>query len=247
MGKFTNLSGQIFGSWLVLSQSNSRNNNIYYLCRCNCGIERDVIAKNLKSGNSTSCGCIVKPYFKDLTGQIFSKWQVIRIESNRNGVIYYWCRCECGEERAVRGTHLSNNKTKSCGCMVTLTSEPKLSNARKVYKQTYADGDLLFEEFLELSQNPCFYCGASASNKSNRYSTPSRFGKSSSFVIENGDFIYNGLDRIDSNLPHNKNNIVSCCSTCNYSKTNMSVQDFKQWIIKVYQYFILNINTTKKI
>jgi hypothetical protein len=30
------------------------------LCKCKCGVEREVILKNLKSGASSSCGCARK-------------------------------------------------------------------------------------------------------------------------------------------------------------------------------------------
>lgn len=32
----------------------------YYLCRCECGVEREVEASNLTSGNTLSCGCLRK-------------------------------------------------------------------------------------------------------------------------------------------------------------------------------------------
>jgi hypothetical protein len=237
MNKFVDLSNQKFGMWLVLNRSDSRNGNIYYLCRCDCGLEKEVLAKNLKSGNSTSCGCIPKtsPQFRDLTGQVFNKWTVIRLESNRDGVLYYWCRCECGEERAVRGTHLSTEASKSCGCLSKWSDDPKLATAYKVYKNSYADGDISFKEFLELSQGNCYYCNLPPSNIMNRYKWKDR--GTNKFAVDNGDFIYNGLDRIDSSQPHTKNNVVSCCATCNYAKNDMSIEEFKQWLNRIFSHF----------
>jgi hypothetical protein len=45
--------------WTVLNpQKVYRDNKVYLLCRCECGVEKEVIIKNLKSGVSASCGCV---------------------------------------------------------------------------------------------------------------------------------------------------------------------------------------------
>lgn len=57
---------------------------------------------------------------EDLTGKRFGRWTVIK----RDGSVNYnscvqalWlCRCDCGEERLVRGNSLRNGTSKSCGC-----------------------------------------------------------------------------------------------------------------------------------
>ncbi len=41
---------------------------------------------------------------------------------------------------------------------------------------------------------------------------------------------YNGLDRLDPLLPHNINNIVSCCKFCNFGNGKYSYDDFILWI-----------------
>ena len=59
--RFTDLTGQRFGRWLVLSRVESiklpSSTKTRYLCRCDCGSERIVQAGNLISGLSLSCGC----------------------------------------------------------------------------------------------------------------------------------------------------------------------------------------------
>lgn len=50
-----------YNRWTVLSQHKiCKENRVYLRCRCNCGVEKDVIIKNLKSGMSKSCGCLNK-------------------------------------------------------------------------------------------------------------------------------------------------------------------------------------------
>lgn len=53
-----NLAGQHFGRWLVLDQAASDSKGARWRCRCDCGTVRAVRGGNLRSGMSTSCGCI---------------------------------------------------------------------------------------------------------------------------------------------------------------------------------------------
>lgn len=39
-------------------EGTSRGNEVYWPCRCDCGVERLVASKNLRSGTSQSCGCL---------------------------------------------------------------------------------------------------------------------------------------------------------------------------------------------
>lgn len=59
------------------------------------------------------------PNFKDLSGQRFGKWLVIKRASNRNAATMFLCLCKCGTEKLVKSTHLVSGKTNSCGCSWT--------------------------------------------------------------------------------------------------------------------------------
>jgi hypothetical protein len=53
------LTGKRFGRWLVIGeQPLIWNKETYWTCRCDCGTQRDVGAKDLRNGRSTSCGCL---------------------------------------------------------------------------------------------------------------------------------------------------------------------------------------------
>ena len=52
----------------------------------------------------------------DLTGQRFGKLTVIRPAGNVGGRTAWLCRCDCGQEAAVKTHHLRCGHTKSCGC-----------------------------------------------------------------------------------------------------------------------------------
>lgn len=52
------LTGQKFGLWTVLYKTEKRNTGgiIYWHCKCDCGIEKDVSGSSLRLGTSLSCG-----------------------------------------------------------------------------------------------------------------------------------------------------------------------------------------------
>ena len=56
---------------------------------------------------------------KDISGQPFGRLTAIRpdgAESPTQPMIAWVCRCECGREVRVRGTHLRAGAVRSCGC-----------------------------------------------------------------------------------------------------------------------------------
>ena len=57
MGGKADLTGQIFGKWTVLSESDkrSRNGSVYWLCQCACGFQKLVMSASLLQGNSHGC------------------------------------------------------------------------------------------------------------------------------------------------------------------------------------------------
>lgn len=60
MRRLIDLTGKLFGRWLVLSPAGRRYNQTQWRCKCTCGskIEKDVCAANLRNGKSESCGCL---------------------------------------------------------------------------------------------------------------------------------------------------------------------------------------------
>lgn len=52
------LAGQRFGRLSVLSRGPSRGRGVVWNCRCDCGNHSSVESGNLRSGGTTSCGCL---------------------------------------------------------------------------------------------------------------------------------------------------------------------------------------------
>ena len=57
-----NFVGKRFGKLIVKERLKlmNKNRSIYYLCICDCGIEKVIGSNNLQSGNTKSCGCLKK-------------------------------------------------------------------------------------------------------------------------------------------------------------------------------------------
>lgn len=54
-------TGKKFGRWTVLKRAERKHRRItFWVCRCECGTERDVAIRGIISGRSTSCGCYAK-------------------------------------------------------------------------------------------------------------------------------------------------------------------------------------------
>lgn len=52
------ITGQKFGRWTVLAFTEIRKEKSFFLCRCECGTEKQVSGNSLKTGASKSCGCL---------------------------------------------------------------------------------------------------------------------------------------------------------------------------------------------
>lgn len=242
--KVLELTGQQFGEWLVLERaSSSSSKDNFWHCLCSCGNKREVSGKNLKSGQSKSCGHI---RFINLKGRRFGKLLVLeRVPKpeNSNRVMAFWnCLCDCGKYKILRSECLLSGEYNSCGCgkLEKEHKDPlkaKISSAKVIYSNhEYNDGDLLFEDFFKLTfEANCFYCGSVANNCFNNFKN--RKGKkgngASDFAIEHGTFIYSGLDRINNNLPHNLDNVVPCCFICNRFKLDRNLEDFGRHVQKL--------------
>ena len=123
------LTGQRIGRWTVLYAINERTKNrqILYHCKCECGNEKNVDAYTLRSGQSKSCGCLNLELAKerlagknkiDLIGQRFGKLVALYpiYSENRNVHTKWHCKCDCGNECDVDMGNLRSGKTQSCGC-----------------------------------------------------------------------------------------------------------------------------------
>lgn len=102
--------GKTFGEWYVLGKAG----NYSYLCKCSCGVIKEVNSYHLRYGQSKSCGHNTNK-LKDLTGQKFGELTVLEYVGNRR----WRCRCSCGKIKDIHSQLLTSGITRSCGCKST--------------------------------------------------------------------------------------------------------------------------------
>jgi len=174
---------------------------------------------------------------KDIIGEKFNRLTVMKLSKvvTRNypngkyvNYYYYLCKCDCGNSSIVLRSCLRQDGTKSCGCARRITKgEANFNLIFGNYKRLARKRNLRFaltrEEFRFLTKQDCFYCGQPANQ---RHRNAKYYGA----------YVYNGLDRVDSNKGYTKENVVPCCKICNMAKGTRPLNDFKIWVKKVNKY-----------
>lgn len=84
MSKLIDLTGQRFGSLVVIQKVESKKypsgqSVPQYLCRCDCGNEKVILATLLRNGHTTSCGC----YLVEVAKQQFTTHGLSSTRLNR--------------------------------------------------------------------------------------------------------------------------------------------------------------------
>lgn len=145
---YEDLIGHKFSRWTVLDvyrkpKPNGNGGYYYAKCICECGTEKDVLAINLKSGQSKSCGCLQREVAKqgviDLTGKKFGRLLVLRRNGEtKHGDPLWETRCECGTEKLISGISLREGRTQSCGCWnAELVKERGIKNTKDLTGQRF--------------------------------------------------------------------------------------------------------------
>ena len=114
----------------------------------------------------------------DIIGQTFNDLKIMSENFNQTAKYtrFYNClclRCSRTDEVIIRQGDIMSNKTQSCGCLRAegprRIHSPSKSTALAVFRQEYNDGDITFDQFMELSQLHCIYCDSETSNEANRF------------------------------------------------------------------------------
>ena len=54
-------------------------------------------------------------------------------------------------------------------------------------------------------------------------------------------FRYNGVDRIDNSRGYEEGNVVPCCRQCNWSKRDLTTEQFLAWVLRVNKHLLHEI------
>lgn len=173
---------------------------------------------------------------KPLDGLRFGRLLVMAREATKHGHATWLCRCDCGAKPIVLGNHLRSGLTTSCGCFkresACLPTGEAAFNAVwyniKYSAQRRGIGFHLSKASArQLLTSPCHYCGQG----------PSQGNGVAAGKQLNGNFIYNGIDRIDNSRDYTEDNVVPCCGVCNKAKLAMTTEEFRAWVAMVYKHF----------
>lgn len=158
------------------------------------------------------------------------RWFTIReVSKNRT---YFECLCVCKKTFTIRADGILNGKIKSCGCLtgdlISASSRlPDNQGAKNKVFSHYMCGakdrghefSIQKDEFMSFISNDCYYCGAKP-KEATIIKPDDNNGRRSRTIT------YNGIDRIDNSKGYVKGNCVTCCSSCNYSKRIMLVDEW---------------------
>lgn len=170
-----------------------------------------------------------KPKLKE--GDKFNKLKAVKyIGHNKLNSSSIWLfECECGkltekEDIQVRRGH-TKTCSRSCGCYKG-KNIALINSLYKTYKIHAKNRNLNFKisnlDFENLILKNCEYCGTLPLNN---------------IVNKRGDsLLYNGIDRLDNKIGYELNNCITCCKVCNFSKNNMTIEDFKNWINNIINF-----------
>lgn len=126
------LSGATFGLLSYIKDVDPIGNKRAVLCACACGNTLEVQADSLLSGNTKSCGCLMrlgnteriialnrkKPPREDFTGKVFGRYTVESQAYRDSSRQYHWnCVCkECWDRKVIRSDNLRIMSLPYCTC-----------------------------------------------------------------------------------------------------------------------------------
>jgi len=177
----------------------------------------------------------------DISGFFFGRLKALKqLGSSKDKHIVWECICSCGNVINCTAHSLKRGNTKSCGCLHRETASQTAKNIlSKVAKNHYhVDTKTLFlnkmflnykhgakrrnyifdlskKDLERMAQGNCYLCG----------NPPLRLYKN-----KFGEFLYNGVDRINNLLGYTLENCKPCCWQCNKIKGKMSLSEFKDFI-----------------
>lgn len=228
-------------------------------CKCDCGGERIVSLKQLKSGMVLRClkrKNHTGELMYDLSGKKFGRLLIVRFVEIKEtfykcGLFkdYMWeCVCDCGNTAIIARNRLVGSRQISCGCVkrdyqkIIHTRSLKLPPGEASFnayfgkyqynaKKRNIEFELSIEDFRKFCYNNCKYCGISPCRLEPRMATR-----------VNGQILVNGIDRVDTTKGYTLNNCVTSCHKCNLAKGQMGWQEWVDWTNQLTSYQNLKFN-----
>lgn len=158
MGKRAKLLGKQFGKLVVKEFCGVRNGRSLWRCLCSCGVEIHTTTNNLSTGQTKSCGCLVKsPEYQETLknrllptiGSTFGRLTVVEcLGSDHNNQRVWKCECDCGKFTKTTTAKLTGGRVKSCGCL-RISHGMSKSPLYKVWTSIRSRSDEGYADFFE--------------------------------------------------------------------------------------------------
>lgn len=137
----------------------------------------------------------------------------------------------------IRTADLNSGKSYRCRNCSQRVQEKGRAGFNILYKKyqnnskKYGEFEIDEDTFKKLTSSNCHYCGVEPEKVCKV--PDNRVSKSTSI---HGEYIYNGIDRVDSNKSYTIENVVPCCEICNKAKRDMPYEDFIKYIKRLVKY-----------
>lgn len=167
----------------------------------------------------------------DLTNKRYGKLVVIEhshiTKTKRNSSVHHWkCKCDCGNEKIIRGDCLSRKITKSCGCI-----NKQFGKLHPTWKGCGDISSTLFKQYkwsaktrkikFDLSIEQIWDLYLKQNKKCAMTNLELIFPKNALDTNANAS-----LDRIDSNKGYNIDNVQWVDKRINFMKLTLSSNEF---------------------
>jgi hypothetical protein len=156
---------------------------------------------------------------KNITNIKFGKLLALKITSDKDeSGSYYWeCLCDCGNLYKASLVDLNYGSNKSCGCLRKKRPyEHTYNNLIRDSSKRNIQCSLTYEDLLEFIKiKNCHYCNSEINWH------PHWRNKDQECRLN--------LDRKNSNIGYQINNLVVCCPNCNRGKNN--IYSYEEWVV----------------
>lgn len=165
----------------------------------------------------------------------FNRFTIIEFShSDNRWRKWYKVNCLCWTEKIVMGSAMQSWNTKSCWCLWSETRKSKRIpnnfseiNAVILWYKRHAKRrwfDWKLERYFieKIVRKDCFYC----------WLEPSNYKKLKNSIWD--WFLYSWIDRLDSLKNYTEDNVVPCCRICNFAKSNLTISEFREWALRIW-------------
>ena len=200
-------------------------------------------------------GVYVRKVPANWCGRVFGRLTVVKFQGVSQQRKRQWlCRCVCGKEVTCLTESLIGGNSQSCGCLRDDNRHkrkgmklPQLSSGYGVAAKNAViciyrhrarkfgrAWNLTAEDCNKIFCSDCHYCGKKPSHRSKNQNPNTNYG----------DYIYSGIDRVDSSKGYEIGNVVPSCGHCNKAKNDMPYKEFLDWIKRVYDHHFSQIRSS---